>query len=100
MFSVLSDKHKVLIKPYSTAIAKCFEDFFFFGRTLCCNWSHHERKLYKDCSCLRVFQHAKFPNLLLHWCTANGFKCLIENMKIPQLEVQNQIIIAVSFIEN
>lgn len=31
MFSILSDKHKVLIKPYSTAIAKCFEDFFFLA---------------------------------------------------------------------
>lgn len=29
MFSELSDKYTVLIKPYSTAIAKCFEDFFF-----------------------------------------------------------------------
>lgn len=29
-FSVLSDKSKVLIKPHSKAIAKCFEDTFFF----------------------------------------------------------------------
>lgn len=95
MFSELSDKYTVLIKPYSTAIAKCFEDFFFFGGTLYCNWSHHKRnKLYRECSCLCVVQHTELPNLLLHWCIANRFKCLIWNMKIPQLKVQTRIIIA------
>lgn len=26
VFSIISDKHKAVIKPYNTAIVKCFED--------------------------------------------------------------------------